>query len=66
MLIGGPCTVGPGTVISPSLKELMRSAKELMNGENIKYFPSSKKFYDNLSKKVINKKIIIDLFGFCV
>lgn len=56
--------MGPGTVISPNLKELMRSAKELMNGENIKYFQSAKKYYDNLGKRVISKKIIIDLFAF--
>lgn len=27
LMIGGPCTVGPGTVISPNLKELMRSTR---------------------------------------
>lgn len=42
----------------------MRSAKELRVGENIKYFQSSKKYYDSLGKRVVNKKIIIDLFAF--
>lgn len=37
-MIGGPCTIGPGTVIGLSLKEMMRSARELLNGENLKYF----------------------------
>lgn len=64
LLAGGPCTVGVGTVISPDLKEKMRSPRELMNGENVKYFGSSKKYYDSLCKKVISKKIIIDLFAF--
>ena len=35
-----------------------------MNGENLKYFGSSKKFYDSLCKRVVNKKIVIDLFAF--
>jgi protein transport protein SEC23 len=62
--VGGPCTVGPGTVIGLSLKEMMRSARELSNGENIKYFADAKKYYDSFSKRVINKKIILDLFAF--
>lgn len=65
-MIGGPCTIGPGTVISPNLKELMRSTRELINGENLKYFAGAKKFYDSMCKRVINKKIIIDMFAFCL
>lgn len=42
----------------------MRSAKELANGENVKYFADAKKYYDSFIKKVINKKIIMDLFAF--
>lgn len=64
MTLGGPCTVGPGTVIGLSLKEMMRSPRDLSKGENIKYFAPAKKYYDSLCKKVINKKIIIDSFVF--
>lgn len=42
----------------------MRSARDLLNGENIKYFGQAKKFYDSLIKKVVNRKIIMDLFAF--
>lgn len=63
-MIGGPCTVGVGTVIGLSLKEMMRSARELSEGTNIKYFADAKKFYDSFCKRVINKKIIMDLFAF--
>lgn len=64
MTLGGPCTVGSGTVIGPSLKELMRSPRDLSKGENMKHFAQAKKFYDSLCKKVINKKIIFDSFVF--
>ena len=64
MTLGGPCTVGSGTVIGLSLKEMMRSPRDLSKGENIKYFAQAKKYYDSLCKKVINKKIIIDSFVF--
>lgn len=66
MLIGGPCTAGPGMVISQNLKELMRSPRELINGENIKYFATAKKYYDSLLRRIISKRIIIDMFAFCL
>ena len=43
---------------------MMRSAPELSNGENIKYFPDAKNYYDSFCKRIINKKIILDLFSF--
>lgn len=63
-LLGGPCTVGVGTVIGLPLKEMMRSTKDLADGVNIKYFADAKKYYDSFCKRVINKKIILDLFAF--
>lgn len=42
----------------------MRSARELANGQNIKYFAEAKKYYDSFTKRVVNKKIIMDLFAF--
>ena len=43
---------------------MMRSAPELSNGENIKYFADAKNYYDSFCKRIINKKIILDLFAF--
>jgi protein transport protein SEC23 len=42
----------------------MRSPQEVSNGQNVALFNSAKKFYDSLSKRVIAKQIIIDLFAF--
>jgi hypothetical protein len=43
---------------------MMRSAPELSNGQNIKYFADAKNYYDSFCKRIINKKIILDLFAF--
>lgn len=36
----------------------------MANGQNVTLYNSAKKFYDSLTKRVIAKKIIIDLFAF--
>ena len=64
MLVGSPCTHGPGKVIESNFKCQMRSPQEVSNGQNVVLFNSAKKFYDSLSKRVIAKQIIIDLFAF--
>lgn len=64
LLAGGPCTYGPGVTISPDFKQQMRSAEELSRGENLPHFASAKQYYDGLLKRVISRKIVIDLFAF--
>jgi len=64
MLVGGPCTHGPGKVVETSYKVQMRSPQEFIKGENMALYSTAKKFYDSLSKRIAAKKIIIDLFAF--
>ena len=66
MLLGGPCTGGPGQVLAQSYKSLMRSPLELSEGQNLEFYEKAKKFYQSLIPKVLSKKIIIDIFAFCV
>ena len=64
MLVGGPCTHGPGKVIETGFKAQMRSPQKFSKGENMVLYHSAKKFYDSLTKRIMAKKIIIDLFAF--
>lgn len=46
LLVGGPCTGGPGQVIAQNYKLQMRSAEELGKGDNIPFFEKARKFYE--------------------
>lgn len=59
---GGPCTVGPGTVVARSLTETMRSHSDLVKG-NAPFFKDSKKFFDSLSSRCANNGHAVDYFG---
>ncbi|GAB4851863.1 Protein transport protein S23 E [Ancistrocladus abbreviatus] len=61
-LVGGPCTEGPGTIVSKDLSEPARSHKDL-DKDAAPYFQKAVKFYENLSKQLVNQGHVLDLFA---
>ncbi|GKV28604.1 hypothetical protein SLEP1_g37627 [Rubroshorea leprosula] len=61
-LVGGPCTEGPGTIVSKDLSEPVRSHKDL-DKDAAPYFKKAVKFYDNLAKQLVSQGHVLDLFA---
>ncbi|GAB2295665.1 Protein transport protein S23 E [Dionaea muscipula] len=61
-LVGGPCTEGPGTIVSKYLSEPARSHKDL-DKDAAPYFQKAVKFYDGLSKQLGSQGHVLDLFA---
>ncbi|GAB2227871.1 hypothetical protein Droror1_Dr00009699 [Drosera rotundifolia] len=61
-LVGGPCTEGPGVIVSKDLSEPVRSHKDL-DKDAAPYFHKAVKFYDGLSKQLVSQGHVLDLFA---
>ncbi|KAI3837183.1 hypothetical protein MKW92_041111 [Papaver armeniacum] len=61
-LVGGPCTEGPGTIVSKELSEPIRSHKDL-DKDAAPHFYKAVKFYENLSKQLVTQGHVLDLFA---
>ncbi|KAA3484072.1 protein transport protein SEC23-like [Gossypium australe] len=61
-LVGGPCTEGPGTIVSKDLSEPVRSHKDLFK-DAAPYFKKAVKFYDSLAKQLVDQGHVLDLFA---
>ncbi|XP_052875996.1 uncharacterized protein LOC108489357 isoform X2 [Gossypium arboreum] len=61
-LVGGPCTEGPGTIVSKDLSEPVRSHKDL-DKVAAPYFKKAVKFYDSLAKQLVSQGHVLDLFA---
>ncbi|KAJ5996047.1 hypothetical protein N7499_007637 [Penicillium canescens] len=61
----GAATEGPGHVVSPELKEPIRSHHDI-DRDNIKYYKKAVKFYDTLAKRAANNGHIVDIFAGCL
>ncbi|GLU10226.1 hypothetical protein SLE2022_270460 [Rubroshorea leprosula] len=61
-LVGGPCTEGPGTIVSKDLSEPVRSHKDL-DKDAAPYFKKAVKFYENLAKQLVDQGHVLDLFA---
>ncbi|CAO2823987.1 unnamed protein product [Amaranthus hypochondriacus] len=61
-LVGGPCTEGPGTIVSKDLSDPVRSHKDL-DKDAAPYFHKAVKFYDNLGKQLVNQGHVLDLYA---
>ncbi|MFQ6659979.1 hypothetical protein Gotur_028656 [Gossypium turneri] len=61
-LVGGPCTEGPGTIVSKDLSEPVRSHKDL-DKDAAPYFKKAVKFYDSLAKQLVSQGHVLDLFA---
>ncbi|XP_042516474.1 protein transport protein SEC23-like [Macadamia integrifolia] len=61
-LVGGPCTEGPGTIVSKDLSEPARSHKDL-DKDAAPHFHKAVKFYDNLAKQLVSQGHVLDIFA---
>ncbi|GAV58984.1 Gelsolin domain-containing protein/zf-Sec23_Sec24 domain-containing protein/Sec23_trunk domain-containing protein/Sec23_helical domain-containing protein/Sec23_BS domain-containing protein [Cephalotus follicularis] len=61
-LVGGPCTEGPGTIVSKDLSEPVRSHKDL-DKDAAPYYKKAVKFYDSLAKQLVSQGHVLDLFA---
>ncbi|KAJ7957280.1 Protein transport protein SEC23 [Quillaja saponaria] len=61
-LVGGPCTEGPGTIVSKDLSDPVRSHKDL-DKDAVPFFKKAVKFYEGLSKQLVNQGHVLDLFA---
>ncbi|KMT06650.1 hypothetical protein BVRB_7g158150 [Beta vulgaris subsp. vulgaris] len=61
-LVGGPCTEGPGTIVSKDLSDPVRSHKDL-DKDAAPYFQKAVKFYDTLGKQLVSQGHVLDLFA---
>ncbi|KAL1219280.1 Protein transport protein SEC23 F [Cardamine amara subsp. amara] len=61
-LIGGPCTEGPGTIISKDLSDPVRSHKDL-DKDAAPYYKKAVKFYDSIAKQLVAQGHVLDLFA---
>ncbi|CAA7405027.1 unnamed protein product [Spirodela intermedia] len=61
-LVGGPCTVGPGLIVSKDLSEPVRSHKDL-DKDAAPHFHKAVKFYDSIAKQLVSQGHVLDLFA---
>ncbi|KAI4344901.1 hypothetical protein L6164_012083 [Bauhinia variegata] len=61
-LVGGPCTEGPGTIVSKDLSDPVRSHKDL-DKDAATYFKKAVKFYEGLAKQLVGQGHVLDLFA---
>jgi len=60
--VGGPSTEGPGSIVSKSLSEPIRSHKDLDKG-SAPLYNKAVKFYEDISKQLVNQGHVLDLFA---
>lgn len=61
-LVGGPCTEGPGTIVSKDLSDPVRSHKDL-DKDAASYFKKAVQFYEELAKQLVSQGHVLDLFA---
>ncbi|XP_047315803.1 protein transport protein SEC23-like [Impatiens glandulifera] len=61
-LVGGPCTEGPGTIVSKDLSDPVRSHKDL-DKDAAPHFKKAVQFYEELSKHLVSHGHILDVFA---
>lgn len=63
--IGGPSTEGPGSIVSKSLSEPIRSHKDL-DKDSAPLYDKAVKFYDQIAKQLVHQGHVLDLFACAV
>lgn len=62
-LVGGPITFGPGAIVSPSLKERIRSHLDIQKqADNTKNLQAAITFYQGLADRSQKAGIVVDIF----
>lgn len=65
LLLGGPCTVGPGKVVDLPLKRTIRSYVDIIeNNENTEYVKSATTFYDGLTEILVKNRHTFDIWAY--
>jgi len=62
LFTGGPCTQGPGMVVSDDLKEPIRSHTDLAK-DNCKYTRTALKYYEGVARRGVASGHSIDIFA---
>ena len=65
LFAGGPCTEGPGMVVSNELREPIRSHHDI-DRDSVKHFKRASKFYEALAKRAATNGHAVDLFAGCL
>lgn len=64
LLTGGPCTIGPGQVVSTALSEPIRSHTDLQQEQaNAKYTRDALKYYAGIARRAIDAGHAIDIIA---
>ncbi|KAL6926629.1 GTPase-activating protein S23 [Hanseniaspora valbyensis] len=58
----GPGTMNPGMIVSPELKDPLRSHHDI-DSDNAKHYKKAEKYYNNIATRCCNNGHTIDLFG---
>ncbi|XP_047954159.1 protein transport protein SEC23-like [Salvia hispanica] len=62
LLVGGPCTEGPGSIVSKDLSDPVRSHKDL-DKDAAPFFKKAVHFYDELGKQLVSQGHVLDVFA---
>lgn len=63
LMVGGPCTVGPGTIVAEELSETIRSHLDLQrDNQNARFTKKALKFYTGLASRAVQCGFAVDIF----
>lgn len=65
LFAAGPCTLNPGMIVGPKLKEPKRSHSDI-DKDNAKHYKKAMKFYDGIAAKTVKNGHTIDIFAGCL
>nr|GMD63122.1 protein transport protein SEC23-like [Ipomoea batatas] len=61
-LVGGPCTEGPGAIVSKDLSDPVRSHKDI-DKDAAPYYKKALHFYQELTKQLVSQGHVLDIFA---
>eukprot|EP00457_Paulinella_chromatophora_P001779 gb/GEZN01001781.1/.p1 GENE.gb/GEZN01001781.1/~~gb/GEZN01001781.1/.p1 ORF type:complete len:747 (+),score=118.53 gb/GEZN01001781.1/:81-2321(+) len=62
LFVGGPCTIGPGMVVSTDRSETLRSHMDLQKG-NVPHYKKAVEYYTRLAKQCAKNGHVTDIFA---
>ena len=65
LFCGGPCTEGPGNVVSTDLRERIRSHHDI-DKDNARYYKRATRYYEAIARRAATNGHVIDLFAGCL
>lgn len=64
LFAAGPCTTGPGTVVTPQLRETIRSHHDI-DKDLAPHYKKANAFYEELGKRASRNGTVVDVFAGC-